>query len=71
MVDAAELLATLRARSGTKAADRSDAIACYLSASDGWRDACRALGGAFAPAEPEEPQPDGGDGEGLSGGQDA
>ena len=27
---------------------RQDAIACYLSASDGWRDAVKRLGGAFA-----------------------
>ncbi|HEY6048830.1 MAG TPA: hypothetical protein VIV07_07280 [Sphingomicrobium sp.] len=28
---------------------REDAIACYLSGSDGWRDAVKLLGGAFAP----------------------
>jgi hypothetical protein len=27
---------------------REDAIACYLSGSQGWRDAVRRLGGAFA-----------------------
>ena len=27
---------------------RQDAIACYLSGSDGWRDAVKMLGGAFA-----------------------
>ena len=27
---------------------RQDAIACYLSASEGWRDAVKCLGGAFA-----------------------
>lgn len=27
---------------------RQDAIACYLSASEGWRDAVKRLGGAFA-----------------------
>ncbi len=27
---------------------RQDAIACYLSASEGWRDAVKQLGGAFA-----------------------
>jgi hypothetical protein len=27
---------------------REDAIACYLSGSEGWRDAVRQLGGAFA-----------------------
>jgi type IV secretory pathway VirJ component len=27
---------------------REDAIACYLSGSDGWRDAVKQLGGAFA-----------------------
>ena len=30
---------------------REDAIACYLSGSDGWRDAVKLLGGAFAPEE--------------------
>ena len=71
MVDAAELLAALRARSGTSGRERRHAIACYLSASDGWRDACRALGGAFAPAEPSGPDPDGKPGKGLSGAKDA
>jgi hypothetical protein len=27
---------------------REDAIACYLSGSEGWRDAVKELGGAFA-----------------------
>ena len=27
---------------------RDDAIACYLSGSDGWREAVKELGGAFA-----------------------
>lgn len=27
---------------------REDAIACYLSGSEGWRDAVKRLGGAFA-----------------------
>ena len=30
---------------------RQDAIACYLSASEGWRDAVKQLGGAFSEAE--------------------
>ncbi|HEX8842719.1 MAG TPA: hypothetical protein VF757_10535 [Sphingomicrobium sp.] len=30
---------------------RQDAFACYLSASDGWRDAVKRLGGAFAQGE--------------------
>jgi hypothetical protein len=29
---------------------RQDAIACYLSAGEGWRDAVKQLGGAFAEA---------------------
>jgi hypothetical protein len=43
-----ELLALLG--EGAEADDRSreDAIACYLSGSDGWRDAVRMLGGTFA-----------------------
>ena len=30
---------------------RQDAIACYLSAGEGWREAVKRLGGAFADAE--------------------
>lgn len=30
---------------------RQDAIACYLSGSDGWKDAMKALGGTFAEDE--------------------
>ena len=32
---------------------REDAIACYLSGSDGWREAVKFLRGAFAPEESE------------------
>jgi len=47
---------------------RHAAIACFLSASDGWRDAGQLLGGAFA----DEPPRTAGDGEtGLSGGKEA
>ena len=43
-----ELLALLG--QGADAADRSreDAIACYLSGSEGWREAMKTLGGTFA-----------------------
>jgi type IV secretory pathway VirJ component len=41
-----ELLALLE--SGGEGRSREDAIACYLSGSDGWRDAVKQLGGAFA-----------------------
>lgn len=43
-----DLLALLG--SGAEADDRSrqDAIACYLSGGDGWRDAMKMLGGTFA-----------------------
>ena len=30
---------------------RQDAIACYLSAGEGWKEAVKRLGGAFAEAE--------------------
>ncbi|MGE5562596.1 MAG: hypothetical protein ACM3ZV_04725 [Bacillota bacterium] len=45
-----ELLALL---GGAGADDRSrqDAIACYLSGSEGWRDAMKMLGGTFASDE--------------------
>ena len=42
-----ELLALLGGQ-GVDPQSRQEAIACYLSGSDGWRDAVRALGGAFA-----------------------
>jgi hypothetical protein len=32
--------------------DRHEAIACYLSVSEGWTEAARRLGGAFAPGPP-------------------
>ena len=32
---------------------REDAIACYLSGSDGWREAVKMLGGAFAEDQAE------------------
>jgi len=47
---------------------RQAAIACYLSASEGWRDAGQLLGGAFA-GESELPASDGKTG--LSGGKEA
>jgi hypothetical protein len=42
-----ELLALLGNEAGS-AGSREDAIACYLSGSEGWRDAMKRLGGAFA-----------------------
>jgi len=42
-----ELLALLGDKDGSER-DRQDAIACYLSASEGWADAVRRLGGNFA-----------------------
>ena len=47
----AELLALLGDDARTDARTREDAIACYLSGSDGWRDAVRMLGGTFAEEE--------------------
>ncbi|HEV8408326.1 MAG TPA: hypothetical protein VGQ34_10375 [Sphingomicrobium sp.] len=46
-----ELLALLGR--GTDASERSreDAIACYLSGGEGWRDALKMLGGTFAEEE--------------------
>ena len=41
-------LLTLLDRSGGDGRSREDAIACYLSGSDGWRDAMKLLGGTFA-----------------------
>jgi hypothetical protein len=45
-----ELLELLSA-SGLEERDRENAIACYLSAGEGWREAMRKLGGAFAEGE--------------------
>jgi hypothetical protein len=52
-LDLADLLAVLEAQPETNARDWRQAIACYLAAGDGWRDASQLLGGAFAtgPAE--------------------
>jgi hypothetical protein len=43
-----ELLALLEPAAETDERSREDAIACYLSGSDGWRDALKRLGGTFA-----------------------
>jgi hypothetical protein len=43
-----ELLDLLASSTDGDARSRDDAIACYLSGSDGWRDAVKLLGGAFA-----------------------
>jgi hypothetical protein len=43
-----ELLAMLGDAKAGAQRGRQDAIACYLSASDGWSEAVRHLGGAFA-----------------------
>ena len=41
-------LLDLLAMAGEGERTREDAIACYLSGSDGWREAVKFLGGAFA-----------------------
>ena len=53
-LELAELLATLEAQQGRSVEDWRDAITCYLSASEGWRDASQLLGGTFA-SEGSEP----------------
>lgn len=47
-LDLAELLAALEAQPCPNGQDWREAITCYLSASEGWKDACQLLGGAFA-----------------------
>jgi hypothetical protein len=37
--------------SGLRERDRENAIACYLSAGEGWREAMKKIGGAFAEGE--------------------
>jgi hypothetical protein len=44
----AELLAMLGNAGGADARSRDDAVACYLSASEGWNEAVKLLGGTFA-----------------------
>ena len=44
----AELIALLGDAQASTERDRQEAIACYLSASEGWADAARRLGGTFA-----------------------
>ena len=46
-----ELLGLLGERSDADEGTRQHAIACYLSGSDGWREAMKMLGGAFAGEE--------------------
>jgi hypothetical protein len=48
----AELIALLGDAQALTERDRQEAIACYLSASDGWVEAARRLGGAFAAEAP-------------------
>lgn len=43
-----ELLSLLGSTAEDEALSREDAIACYLSASQGWPDAVKRLGGTFA-----------------------
>ena len=43
-----ELLSLLGSSAETADRTREDAIACYLSGSDGWREAVKLLGGTFA-----------------------
>jgi hypothetical protein len=50
-VEAADILAALAADRRSEANKRQAAVARYLSASEGWREACHELGGAFAPAD--------------------
>ena len=45
-----DLLELLNA-SGVEERDRENAIACYLSAGEGWREAMRKISGAFAEGE--------------------
>jgi len=47
-LDPDELLGAMRRPAKGKPANRREAIARCLSASDGWRDAAASLGGAFA-----------------------
>ena len=43
-----ELLDLLDSGAGIEESSREDAIACYLSGGDGWKEAVKRLGGTFA-----------------------
>jgi hypothetical protein len=45
------LLALLGDAAERNGRSRDDAIACYLSGADGWREAVKLLGGTFAEGE--------------------
>jgi hypothetical protein len=47
-LDVDELLSALTGGSGRAQQERQEAIACFLSASEGWKDAREALKGTFA-----------------------
>jgi hypothetical protein len=47
-LDVDELLSALTGASGRARKERQEAIACFLSASEGWKDAKEALNGTFA-----------------------
>lgn len=47
-LDLSEMLRALRQAESADAKERQAAIACLLSASEGWRKAAKQLGGAFA-----------------------
>lgn len=49
-LDMAEMLRALRQAGSGDSGRRQAAIACLLSASEGWRKAAKQLGGAFADA---------------------
>ena len=53
-----ELLALLGSGANADERSRQDAIACYLSGGDGWRDAVKRLGGAFAEEKLREQKAD-------------
>jgi type IV secretory pathway VirJ component len=46
-----DLLALLGDAAEREGRSREDAIACYLSGDEGWREAVKLLGGAFAEGE--------------------
>ena len=59
-ISLSELLALLGDAAEKDGRSRDDAIACYLSGAEGWREAVKLLGGKFAydEAKLKERQPD-------------
>jgi hypothetical protein len=57
-IDAADLVAEIAARAEVRERERQEAIACFLSGSEGWQQALSVLGGTFATERTRPPRND-------------